>query len=360
MDSHRTSTLQANYRPCFIHGLSVELLQIIFLYCLDLDCTELNDIGPVQTPSPCRAPLLFTSVCRHWRAVALDMPYLWNRINISVGLDLERAKIVSYVAGVGRWLDNSKDLPLTLRIREVQNPLPITDFTPWGDIFAVVSKHVARFSTINLFPAAMSSIFLAKASVSSLDILSSVNGCSWDDSIHWHRFFKQIQDDLYIRSLVLRIYDPILFRDHSLFQQLQGLTFQYAPEANETIQALAFCSRLSNLCLGGASFRWGDPVRPHSILKHESLQTLTIHDCGDDTLLLLGHLELPSLQKLAFLRPFHDSIEALYSMASLLSRSRCELELLSITGWRPALKELVQLHGLIRVVKDVYINEEKV
>lgn len=80
-----------------IHSLPVELLSHIFVlgtHYLDAseDDSELQETPPFNSESV-KAPLVYSSVCKHWRSVAINTPALWTSICITVGsLETSKAK----------------------------------------------------------------------------------------------------------------------------------------------------------------------------------------------------------------------------------------------------------------------------
>ncbi|KAJ7620661.1 hypothetical protein B0H17DRAFT_859233, partial [Mycena rosella] len=57
-------------------------------------------------PSPLAAPLVFTQICRQWRAIAFTTPNIWQSIS------LERNNSCSQLLDM--WLKHSGSLALTL------------------------------------------------------------------------------------------------------------------------------------------------------------------------------------------------------------------------------------------------------
>ncbi|TEB37991.1 hypothetical protein FA13DRAFT_1725615 [Coprinellus micaceus] len=87
-----------------------------------------------RAPSDCYAsfrtgdaPLVLLRVCRLWRDIALNTPTLWASMDITIPSTVEgpdsrpgqegNRKEESFENEVGRWLERSADLPLTIRIR---------------------------------------------------------------------------------------------------------------------------------------------------------------------------------------------------------------------------------------------------
>ncbi|KAJ4485223.1 hypothetical protein J3R30DRAFT_3282930, partial [Lentinula aciculospora] len=95
------------------HRLPVEILADIFLHCLP----TINEIPP-----PCltnQAPLALTSVCREWRLVALNMPWLWSspQIRLPPLTNMSSMGLKCQLDGIELWLKRSgSTLPLSLSL----------------------------------------------------------------------------------------------------------------------------------------------------------------------------------------------------------------------------------------------------
>jgi hypothetical protein len=70
-------------RQSSIHSLALEVLQEIFVLCLPKQDME---------PTVANAPLLLCRICSSWRNIAINMPELWQSLNIGPSFRLPRNK----------------------------------------------------------------------------------------------------------------------------------------------------------------------------------------------------------------------------------------------------------------------------
>ncbi|KAG2355646.1 hypothetical protein BDR07DRAFT_517048 [Suillus spraguei] len=115
-DTVRSNTLVTVSSPA-IYRLPTEILSEIFMYCLPHD--------EHLVPRAELAPILFTSICRRWREVAIGLPRLWRTLQLAVGFDDWQKRALCYDS----WLKRSGGCPLSLRLlchtdcNELQNLL---------------------------------------------------------------------------------------------------------------------------------------------------------------------------------------------------------------------------------------------
>ncbi|KIK66079.1 hypothetical protein GYMLUDRAFT_158763, partial [Collybiopsis luxurians FD-317 M1] len=88
-----------------VRQLPTEILAEIFVQCLPSDY-------PVRDPS--EAPLLLTRICRGWRRVALDTPWLWRSLHVYLPQNLSSAACSRRIEGVTAWLERSGSLPTSI------------------------------------------------------------------------------------------------------------------------------------------------------------------------------------------------------------------------------------------------------
>ncbi|KAE9397875.1 hypothetical protein BT96DRAFT_1020534 [Gymnopus androsaceus JB14] len=104
-----------------VRQIPPETLAEIFVQCL-----------PTEPSYPARnlneAPLIFMTICRHWRSVALTTPLLWNSLHIFLPPHLSEDACSRRIAGTTMWLERSGSLPLSIsfhgntNLRHAWNP----------------------------------------------------------------------------------------------------------------------------------------------------------------------------------------------------------------------------------------------
>ncbi|KAK7040892.1 hypothetical protein VNI00_009488 [Paramarasmius palmivorus] len=94
--------------------LPMDVVREIFVHCLP---------EPLPVRSTSEAPLLLTLVCKSWRQLALTTPRLWCSLHLFIPKLFQLSELEAHVSlvdrrteGVGRWLERSGSLPLTLSL----------------------------------------------------------------------------------------------------------------------------------------------------------------------------------------------------------------------------------------------------
>ncbi|KAE9387780.1 hypothetical protein BT96DRAFT_774739, partial [Gymnopus androsaceus JB14] len=88
-----------------IRQIPSETLAEIFIWCFPYGIRSLE-----------HAPLLVTTVCRHWRSVALNTAILWSSLHIHLPPHLSEAVASRRAAGVAVWLERSCTLPISISL----------------------------------------------------------------------------------------------------------------------------------------------------------------------------------------------------------------------------------------------------
>ncbi|KAE9397883.1 hypothetical protein BT96DRAFT_822765, partial [Gymnopus androsaceus JB14] len=92
-----------------VRQIPPETLAEIFVQCL-----------PTEPSYPVRnlneAPLIFTTVCRQWRIVAIITPRLWNSLHLFLPSQLSEEACSRRIAGATLWLQRSGSLPLSISL----------------------------------------------------------------------------------------------------------------------------------------------------------------------------------------------------------------------------------------------------
>ncbi|KAF9269123.1 hypothetical protein L218DRAFT_420831 [Marasmius fiardii PR-910] len=102
-----------------------EILGEIFLCCLTHERT-----GIYAAVSTSQAPLLFLSVCKRWRDIAVSSPVLWSSMRLNYPRRFLGASTIAAnsnenvpaAVGVKAWLSRAKDQPIRLFMREDYDP----------------------------------------------------------------------------------------------------------------------------------------------------------------------------------------------------------------------------------------------
>ncbi|KAJ7743954.1 hypothetical protein DFH07DRAFT_890660 [Mycena maculata] len=116
-----------------------EITSTIFLHSVQ----SLESYGPEDTLprlSPYEPPLLFGTICRQWRSVALSTPELWDSIQVDCPYLIE-----DVVPAVERWLLRSGSLPLSIGIRYQVHPDTSSD-----DLLRLLRRHSAQLQNLTL------------------------------------------------------------------------------------------------------------------------------------------------------------------------------------------------------------------
>ncbi|KIK61790.1 hypothetical protein GYMLUDRAFT_42838 [Collybiopsis luxurians FD-317 M1] len=92
-----------------IRQLPSEILGEIFVWCLPMDLKY-------SVRSLKQAPLIFTSICRAWRSIALSTPRLWSSLHIYLPPHLTSDVFSQRKAGISLWLQRSRTLPLSISL----------------------------------------------------------------------------------------------------------------------------------------------------------------------------------------------------------------------------------------------------
>ncbi|KAF9000430.1 hypothetical protein BDQ17DRAFT_673621 [Cyathus striatus] len=121
--------LNASSSPTRI--LFPELISKIFIHCFYEDIFDAIPVqdDPQRPPQP---PLYLAQICRHWRSIALSIPWLWSEIPLlSNAPDNSKKKNVAFLKG---YLKRSNVYPLSIYLmlnpdyisrRRVLNSAPI-------------------------------------------------------------------------------------------------------------------------------------------------------------------------------------------------------------------------------------------
>lgn len=125
-----------------MHPLPIELWEEIFVHCLPNVPGEAWNSNVCVTPG--MAPLLLCRVCKLWRQISIELPYLWVSLPVFVSMGN------SYPPPdfVRLWLARSGHLPLLLSLYQ-QNESDANCFVA-EEVLRVFSQHASRWYSMQL------------------------------------------------------------------------------------------------------------------------------------------------------------------------------------------------------------------
>ncbi|KAJ3801467.1 hypothetical protein GGU11DRAFT_838067 [Lentinula aff. detonsa] len=94
-----------------VRRIPPETLAEIFIHCLPTD-----SLYAVRNLA--EAPLIFTTICRDWRQIALNTPQLWSSLHFFLPSHLSDDVFSRRMAGITLWLERSGSLPLSISFHE--------------------------------------------------------------------------------------------------------------------------------------------------------------------------------------------------------------------------------------------------
>ncbi|KAF8151045.1 hypothetical protein B0H34DRAFT_161314 [Crassisporium funariophilum] len=126
-----------------IADLPVEVLDLIFFSYIYNGHGLNSNYLPLIIPHGYRGPLLISSVCSHWRHVALSSPNLWSSIFVSKFWRTD-------IRLINLWLQRSKARPLTLGLdqRKGRDTSPL-DFHYTEDVLSLFATQIHRWRRIS-------------------------------------------------------------------------------------------------------------------------------------------------------------------------------------------------------------------
>ena len=118
---HTIQSCESRSIICF-SSLPPEIISDIFLFCAcrDMHSFEIR-----------KAPLIFTRVCRSWRAIAYSIPSLWSNMRLP-SLPSKASKAISFFCALDNWLSLSRNRPLKFYLQSSSSN----------------SSHIDRYLTI--------------------------------------------------------------------------------------------------------------------------------------------------------------------------------------------------------------------
>lgn len=292
--------------------LPLELLGEIFLWCLPHT--------KYPTPSSNDCPLIFTRVCRQWRAVALSTPRLWASLNVSLFNAAEMSSGDVYK----RWLEKAKSVPLSIRVVHDGNAEPLLNAIQWLRPFLNQCFDLWWHG-----PPVQGLLDNSVQSLSRLHVTS-----------HSGKFHVSIPSTTpQLRSAVLRSITHDLQSLHTIempWHQLLDLKIQFALVSSATfLQVIELCTqvqRVSVSCISANVSPQTDlqSFPPTDVVNH-SIRRLEVKVLHAGLGSLFAALTLPALEELVicFCFPERDPWPH-EQFVSFITRSKCPLKLLTV------------------------------
>ncbi|KAJ7174034.1 hypothetical protein C8R43DRAFT_976954 [Mycena crocata] len=285
-----------NNSPIFL--LPPELTSTIFRQCLPSHQEGvLNRRRTAQKPSPSQAPLLLAQICSQWREICLGTPELWANVSFCQGSGT--AELLQ------TWLSRVGTYPLSLAIESKDDGTRADAFMStvmvycrqWQDIYLALppSTYLQLSQSQGSFPA-----------LRSLDLSTK----------------EPLKERLAIRdALLLRDVRVTYVANVDLpWAQLTRLFVHWFDDAAQAVAVLRSCPALLDVTY----FSIKNQTVTAPPLTH-ALQSLSAPTVG-----VLQYLTLPHLERLTLRYTPPDIATATATLQSLLSRSSCDLQFLSM------------------------------
>lgn len=112
----------------------------------DIFIKYMKDSRYCRSLGPKQAPILFTLVCRKWRATALSTPRLWTNLWLPQP-PKQWAPLRLYIIAVKGWLKCSHPLPIRLQVRVLKYMSP----TFLRSFISALLEHARRWESVAIF-----------------------------------------------------------------------------------------------------------------------------------------------------------------------------------------------------------------
>ncbi|KAF7369729.1 F-box domain-containing protein [Mycena venus] len=254
------------------------------------------------------SPTCLTQICRQWREIALTTPLLWRAIRLSGYLDIP-IDILRHIFDV--WLARSACCFLSIDIGQL-------DGVNLPEIFSTVLLHRARLEYLKLHLRRL----LPPMDEGSMPVLRHLD-LAFDQNLFATVAFREVP---LLRTVVLN--DAAAAIVTLPWEQLTSLTLRYVfpVECSPVLQRAVNLVHCELYLIGSESGRpWPDITLLH-------LKSLAFDGRGDYVSGFLDTIVVPALRYLKI--PGHPG--SLASLGSFISKSRCTLQEVHITGQRDA------------------------
>ncbi|KAL0573227.1 hypothetical protein V5O48_008731 [Marasmius crinis-equi] len=390
IDNHQALSISRSPPPQ--PSLPGDVWAEVFLHCIPVD--------PPPSPNKAEPPLLFTTISRSWREIALNTPHLWTCMTILLpplpGTHLfapvkerYRRMVNQRISGIRSWLDRSGSLlPLTLAIRDLPVRGEMDQMDPehpahahcetFRDYMGIVFSYAGRLSKVMIDSRSLHAYQSSPYGIgcdpspTQLPLLGDleISSRNWGRVTDLHRKLVACPS---LRALTLRPgHDRILQGLPVHWSSLLRLELRPRDRFNsvswsEILPVLAQCSRLQSLVIGVASDR-SDLSRIITSLQTPinlpDLRSLclggSISD-GEATLLAFSTLLTPSLLDLSIRWTYPWMVGRTMEwdfISDLLARSNCQLVSLSLRLPMPE-TSMIELLRSIPTLNNLDLDEIK-
>ncbi|KAJ7785704.1 hypothetical protein B0H16DRAFT_1487709 [Mycena metata] len=284
-----TSSVVQN--AAILSTLPPEILAVISVHCLP----------PGQPlPSSREAPLLVAQICHQWREICLDTPDLWELVTFGEKSSLELLQT---------WLSRAKGRPLSLTLQCV-------DPRRAGILMDIIIPCIPQWKhvTFTLPVAPLRRLHLCNFPTLERLVIASSGRVPVSDDTE----YTILGDAPRLSQVDIHALPQLKFGRR--LERLTSLRFSIFDNATHAITTLRMCPNLVDLF---CSFGSGAPLALPPV-ELNSLRSLAV-----TTEIMLPCVTVPLLKRLQISRLSRD-IDAASALRSLVSRSSCEIQSLSV------------------------------
>ncbi|KAJ7732714.1 hypothetical protein B0H16DRAFT_1893022 [Mycena metata] len=336
-----------------IRRIPPEVLGEIFWYCLPREA--------FVKPSPTLSPLLLTQISSNWRCVALATPSLWTSlaINLSISSCLPKLELIR------TWIARSGSCPLSFHIAEsIQKDYYEKDMVTVATVLELYAPHYQRWQRIRI----ECQDWRIDTGFSKLPRDQPPGAL---ESLHLLRDFWREEEEgqLALMLSAPRLHEAVWVSNTDLgafnapFPQLTKLYLERPLVAEDFMHILREGTNIKCcqfFVLAASPSTLGLPATPAIapfVLRH-NLRSLDL--TADLFGRVFNQLELPCLTHLSIKR-FSTPIWPHSNFMSLLTRSKCALESLSLTDTDMTPDQMIEFlqHASPTLEKLILTNDRR-
>ena len=363
---HKTRKFVNDHRALLspARRLPSEIVGEIFVHCLP---TTRNAVKSTR-----EAPLLLGRICSAWRNISLLTPRLWSSMHLVIPVHSDPSKIDTIIQlrceALKEWLGRSGTLPLSVSLTTSDSYYPHSSpgATP---LMATLIQFSRRWNSIDLclpYDLLESFDILTKDDVPCLEIIK-ISMCNWTN-VSWHFPILGTAPRLHRVSFVFFQGNPLnLPLSWARLAELSLETVHNArsPNFSDALAMLKQCCNLQSFTLGIFSALSGGSSPPSEPVELLALHTLRLRSSlknSDELTVIFDHLFTPSLVELEVTSIIHSAIShsALRShvpFMSLLTRSSCSLERLTLSEYPISSEALIECLHLVPTLTTLFLTD---